>query len=156
MDNLDKDRALNVGRIDHVAFAFSSPERQDQACQEFSQMLGLDDWDEVLAPERSLRVLMSWGGCIELVAPTGPGSILDEFLEKNGEGFFTLTFGVEKLEDACAHVERLGRSTRRTGGHPSLSQRFDVFKQSIIEERLTGGMRLVLSEHRGFTPKPKA
>lgn len=156
MADIDKDKAINVGRVDHVAFAFSSTERQDQACKEFSELVGLDDWDEVLAPERNLRVLMSWGGCIELVAPTGPGSILDEFLAKNGEGFFSLVFGVEKLEDACAKVERLGRSTRRTGGHPSLSQRFGVFKQSIIEERLTGGMRLILSEHRDFTPKPKA
>ena len=155
MEVLDKDRALNVGRIDHVAFAFSTTDRQDQACQEFSELLGIDDWDEVLAPERQLRVLMSWGACIELVAPLGPGSILDEFIEKNGEGFFTMVFGVEKLEDTVAHVEKLGRTTRRTGGHPSLSQRFDVFKQSIVEERVTGGMRLILSEHRGFTPKPR-
>lgn len=155
MEVVDKDRALNVGRVDHVAFAFSSPERQDQVCKEFSDLLGIDDWDEVLAPERALRVLISWGACIELIAPTGPGSIMDDFLAEHGEGFFSLVFGVEKLEEAVAHVEALGRTTRRTGGHPSLSQRFGTFKQSLIEERLTGGMRLILSEHRNFTPKPK-
>jgi hypothetical protein len=151
----ERQKSINAGHVDHVCFAYKTVDSQDKARQEFSTLLGLNDWDDMVVVKRNLRVLISWGGGLELIAPIGPGSILDAYFEKNSPGFYSLAFGVDTLEKAMEHFEQHGRVSKRTTGQheqPSLMERFDVFKQSLVEGPV-GGVKLILAEHRGFHPK---
>jgi hypothetical protein len=142
-----------VGHVNHVCFAYASAESQENARREFSQLLEIDDWDEMTTdPGRKLRVFISWKSGIELIAAMGPGSLIDEHLAKHGEGFYSLSVGVADLDASMARINALGRETRRTGGHPDQKQRWEVAEQASIIGPV-GGIKLIVGEHRGYKPK---
>jgi 4-hydroxyphenylpyruvate dioxygenase-like putative hemolysin len=140
----------SVGRVDHVCFIYSSVERQNAASEEFGALLGVNDWHEMESPSRKLRVLMSWNGGIELIAPTEPNSYLDNHLARHGEGFYSFAFGVENLDDAVESLEAQGRTAARTEGHPESRARFAVARQAVIGGPV-GGHKVIISE---FKKKP--
>ena len=56
-----------------------------------------------------VKVLMSWDGGIELVAPIeGAGSHIDTILEQKGEGLIGVVWAVPDADKAKAAAERLG------------------------------------------------
>jgi hypothetical protein len=138
----------SVGRVDHVTFAYRSPERLDAARDDFASLLGIDDWEEIDAPDLHLRMLMSWGSGLELMCATGPGSMIDEYLEHHGDGFFGLVIGVADLDDALSRFREHGREPLFVSNatYPHVLARFDSFRSATLGD--VGGIRTVLGEYQ--------
>jgi hypothetical protein len=136
------------GRVNHISFVYASPERQEAARDEFTSLLGVNDWDEVVAPDRRIRVFMSWDSGLELLCPTGPGSILEDHLERHGEGFYSLVMAVPDMEESLLRLKEHGREPvyvrSPTYGH--VLERFDSYRSALLGD--VGGIRLVLGEYR--------
>jgi len=100
--------------LHHVVFAVA-PERHATAVQMFS------DLGFVLEPlqltELGLDIHLDWNRGIELISPI-PGSTgevartVNEFLERHGDGVFTVVVGVRDASSADAVAERYGATTR--------------------------------------------
>jgi hypothetical protein len=148
---LDKAKRRNVGRIDHIILLYRTRESQEQARQSFSELLGVDDWDEIGEASEGLYIFISWRSGIELVCPTRPVGTFERHLAAHGEGFYCLVFGVANLAQAIANVERLkGRAPRALGDPPpKVLERFCVAREAVVGE--VAGLRLMLGE---FVAKP--
>ncbi|HEX5254103.1 MAG TPA: hypothetical protein VFW69_09560 [Mycobacterium sp.] len=100
--------------LHHVVFAVA-PERHATAAQMFG------DLGFVLEPlqltELGLDIHLDWKRGIELISPI-PGSTgevavsVTEFLERHGDGVFTVVIGVPEAAAADAVAERYGATTR--------------------------------------------
>jgi Glyoxalase/Bleomycin resistance protein/Dioxygenase superfamily len=137
-----------VPRVNHVSFVYATPEHQEAARDEFTSLLGISDWDEVLAPDRGIRVFMSWDSGLELMCATRPGSILEEYLERHGEGFYSLVMAVRDMDESLRRLKEHGRDPvyvrSPTYGH--VLERFDSFRSALLGD--VAGIRLVLGEYR--------
>jgi hypothetical protein len=137
-----------VGRVNHISFVYASPERQEAARDEFTSLLGVNDWNEVVAPDRGIRVFMSWDSGLELLCPTAPGSILEDHLERHGEGFYSLVMAVPDMDESLLRLKENGREPvyvrSPTYGH--ILERFDSYRSALLGD--VGGIRLVLGEYR--------
>ena len=88
--NVDRE---NVGRIDHIILIYKNEENQLKAKQQFTETLGIKDWQEVGQAEQGLSIIISWDSGIELVYPTDDNPAYQKHLEKHGEGFYGMVFG---------------------------------------------------------------
>lgn len=105
----DTRQRQNVGRIDHIVMAYASRENLARAREEFSQLLGVDDWEDLGdLDDVKLSIWISWKAGLELICPIGPGSFVDDHLAKHGEGFFEMVFGTADLASAMERVNRSG------------------------------------------------
>ncbi len=104
--------------LHHVVFAVA-PERHVAAAQLFSD-LGFVFQTLQLA-EHGLDIHLDWDRGIELISPI-PGSTgevavsVTEFLERHGDGVFTVVIGVPEAATSDAVAERYG-ATRRFRQH---------------------------------------
>jgi hypothetical protein len=142
----------SVGRVDHVTFAYRTPERLEAARDELTSLLGVDDWEEIDAPDLRLRMLMSWDSGLELLCATGPGSMLEEQFERHGEGFFGLVIGVADLDDALQRFKEHGREPLFVSNatYPHVLARFESFRSATLGD--VGGIRTVLGEYEPKAP----
>jgi 4-hydroxyphenylpyruvate dioxygenase-like putative hemolysin len=100
--------------LHHVVFAVA-PERHAVAAQMFSD-LGFV-FEPLQLAELGLDIHLDWNRGIELVSPI-PGSTgsvagsVNEFLERHGDGVYTVVVGVPAAETAQVIAERYGATTR--------------------------------------------
>ncbi|MDO8673816.1 MAG: VOC family protein [Dehalococcoidia bacterium] len=96
---------MKAEKIDRVHIAVKD---LDKATQFFSEILGTT-FSETAIEEKSIsaKVKMSPIG-LELVASTDPSSAFAKFIEKRGEGMFSLCFKVPNIEEAIAELAALG------------------------------------------------
>jgi 4-hydroxyphenylpyruvate dioxygenase-like putative hemolysin len=100
--------------LHHVVFAVA-PERQADVAKLFTD-LGFGFEDLELA-ELGLHVHLDWNRGIELISPV-PGSdgavaaSVNEFLERHGDGVYTVVIRVPGASAAEAVAERYGATTR--------------------------------------------
>jgi hypothetical protein len=141
----------NAGRIDHVILIYRTRESQEQARRSFSELLGIDDWDELGEASEGLYIFISWRSGLELVCPTRAVGTFDRHLAAHGEGFYCLVFGVASLEQAVANIARLnGRAPRELPDPPArVLERFAVAREAFVGE--VAGLRLMLGE---FVARP--
>jgi hypothetical protein len=141
----------NAGRIDHIILLYRTRESQEQARKSFTEMLGIDDWDDLGEASEGLYILISWRSGLELVCPTRAVGTFERHLAAHGEGFYCLVFGVADLEQAVANVARLnGRAPRLLPDPPAkVLERFSVAREAVVGE--VAGLRLMLGE---FLPRP--
>src|SRR5258706_13822299 len=104
----------NVGRIDHVLLLYRSRESQDSARHRLTELLGIDDWDEVGEGDEGIYIWISWNSGIELICPTREVPAFEKHLAVHGEGFYCLVYGVADLDRAVAQV------TQASGRAPHL------------------------------------
>ena len=105
----------NVGRIDHVAFFYSTFERLEETRNRITSVLGLDeaDWEKPadLDPPFNMRTQPCWSAGLEIVCPV-PGHELDWFgaplIAERGEGLGAVVFGVDDIDEASRRAERVG------------------------------------------------
>ena len=142
---------VHVGHVDHVCLACRSAENQGNARREFSELLGIDNWDEMNTDQsRKLWVCISWKSGIELTDAPGPGSAIDEHLQKHGEAFTVCP--------PVADHEESWRGSRPWAGPPSgraaipIRSTWEVAEQASIVGPV-GGIKLIVGEHRGYKPK---
>ncbi len=100
--------------LHHVVFAVAA-ERHATAAQMFSD-LGFV-FETLQLTELGLDIHLDWNRGIELISPM-PGSTgevalsVTEFLERRGDGVFTVVVGVPEASSAAAVAERYGATTR--------------------------------------------
>lgn len=100
--------------LHHVVFAVA-PERHATAAQMFSD-LGFV-FEPLQLTELGLDIHLDWNRGIELISPiagsTGEvaGSVT-KFLERHGDGVYTVVIGVQEAPTADAVAERYGATTR--------------------------------------------
>jgi methylmalonyl-CoA/ethylmalonyl-CoA epimerase len=100
--------------LHHVVFAVAA-ERHATATQMFSD-LGFV-FETLQLTELGLDIHLDWNRGIELISPT-PGSTgevalsVTEFLERHGDGVFTVVVGVPDASSAAVVAERYGATTR--------------------------------------------
>lgn len=100
--------------LHHVVFAVA-PERHAAVTQMFSD-LGFV-FEPLQLVELGLDIHLDWNRGIELISPI-PGSTgevavsVTEFLERHGDGVFTVVIGVSEASRADAVAERYGATTR--------------------------------------------
>jgi hypothetical protein len=138
----------NVGRIDHIILLYRNRESQDDARQKFTDLLGIDDWDEIGEGSEGIYIWISWGSGIELICPTREVPAFDKHLAAHGEGFYALVFGVASLEQAMSHIKRLtGRAPHALGTAPApVYDKFEIANEAVVG--VVGGMRLMLGEFK--------
>ncbi|ORW92912.1 hypothetical protein AWB92_14755 [Mycobacterium sp. IEC1808] len=100
--------------LHHVVFAVA-PERHAAAAQMFTD-LGFA-FENFQLPELGLDIHLDWNRGIELISPVpgSPGEVaasVNEFLERNGDGVYTVVVGVAAASAAEAVAERYGATTR--------------------------------------------
>jgi methylmalonyl-CoA/ethylmalonyl-CoA epimerase len=96
-----------VEYIHHVAFAFYD---LDKAIKIFRDILGIDSSPVVKLPSRGVHVVTFDVGesQIEILAPYKDDSPVKAYLDKNGEGFFYIAFGVEDIVEEMTRVNQIG------------------------------------------------
>jgi len=140
----------NVGRIDHVLLLYRNRQNQDDARRKLTELLGIDDWDDVGDGDEGIYIWISWKSGIELICPTREVPAFEKHLAAHGEGFYCLVFGVSDLDRAVENVKRVsGRSPHLLGAAPSkVYEKFDIAREAIVGT--VAGIRLMLGE---FAPK---
>lgn len=107
---------MNIRRVHHVNFLVRDLEA---AIARYEQTLGLrlDRMDEL--PGRGVRTARFRAGetWIVLVQPVADGEPM-RVLERDGEGFFLISYEVDDLDAAADHVRRSGVPT--TSGQPRI------------------------------------
>ena len=105
---------MTAPRLHHVVFAVS-PERHATLAQMFIE-LGFRLQPAEL-PDLGVRVSLDWDRGIELISPI-PGATADvarsvqAFLDKGGDGIYTVVLQVPDAADAEAVAERYGSAIR--------------------------------------------
>ncbi|GAA4298299.1 VOC family protein [Mycobacterium paraffinicum] len=100
--------------LHHVVFAVA-PERHAVVAQMFSD-LGFA-FEPLQLTELGLDIHLDWGRGIELISPI-PGSTgqvagaVTEFLQRHGDGVYTVVIGVPDASAADAVAERYGATAR--------------------------------------------
>lgn len=101
-------------QLHHVVFAVA-PERQATAAQMFTE-LGFS-FENTTLPDLGLTIYLDWNGGVELISAI-PGASADvatsvsEFVDRNGDGVYTVVLRVPGASDAEAIAERYGAKTR--------------------------------------------
>ena len=93
-----------IDRVHHIAFVV---ENLDTRAEWFESVLQLEpDYCEVIEGEFNLEVLVYNldDVLIELITPTTDSGWVYDYLEKNGEGFFHIAFGVEDIESVVRQI----------------------------------------------------
>ena len=101
-------------KLHHVVFAIA-PERHDEVARLFTE-LGFS-LDSVDLAELGLRVSLDWNRGIELMSPLPESTatvagFVNEFIDKNGDGIYTVVIRVPDTPAAEAIAERYESLTR--------------------------------------------
>lgn len=148
MDTHKETDRENVGRIDHSVFIYRNEESQKKAREHFSTILGIDDWDELVEADQGVHIFISWNSGIELICPTKPIPAYERHLDKQGEGFYAMVFGVADLDEAMVYIEKIeGCKVQPLGPAPcGVFNKFDIVREAIIGK--IGGVRVMIGEFK--------
>jgi methylmalonyl-CoA/ethylmalonyl-CoA epimerase len=129
-------------KIDHIGIAVKS---LTDAVKVYQDAIGLSvsGYDQV--DEQGVRVAMLDVGesRIELLEPTGPGSPIEKFMAKRGEGIHHIALTVDNIEETLKQLKatgvRLIDETPRRGAHNT--------RIAFVHPSATHGVLLELVEH---------
>ncbi|MHB8765857.1 MAG: VOC family protein [Deferrisomatales bacterium] len=101
---------MKATAIDHLCFVVRS---LDEAVARYRDTLGLEPDGVYTAESEAIRVARYYleNVALELMEPTRPDSDVGRFLEKNGEGFFLISY---RVDDAAAGLTELRAKGYRT------------------------------------------
>lgn len=126
-------------QLHHVVFAVA-PERQSEVAALFTA-LGFTFNDAELT-ELGVRVQLDWNRGIELISPL-PGSTasvatkVNDFLDRQGDGVYTVVLRVPDASAAEAVAERFGSTTRFRQGFSGDGSYLDEIDLSVLGLPLT-------------------
>lgn len=94
---------MNVEKIDHICFAVRD---LDSARERYEEDLGFELDTIYTAESEKIRVARYYVGevAIELMEATGPESEVAKFIERQGEGFFLISYRVPDVDGALAEL----------------------------------------------------
>jgi len=112
MDNTEAaTQVLGLIRLDHVGLAVADLEA---AIAHYEQLFGMRCLHVEDNPAQGVREAMlsigpdPAGGCLQLLAPTGPDSPIARFLDKSGPGVQQIACAVEDVDAACEQLRARG------------------------------------------------
>jgi methylmalonyl-CoA/ethylmalonyl-CoA epimerase len=78
----------------------------DAAVERYRATFGIEDFHREALPERGVRTARFRAGesWVVLVQPTRPDGVPGRYLAEHGEGLFLMSFGVDGLDSARAHM----------------------------------------------------
>ena len=137
----------NVGRIDHVIFAYRTFERAEETREKVSALLGLEmgDWMKPaeLGPPFNLRTTVHWEAGLEIVSPLEGMEdqwFATQAIAERGEGVCAVVFGVDDIDEASRRAERVGlpvlqrlQDSRSPDGADSVHAGLPFFFGDVIE-----------------------
>ena len=93
--------------IDHICFAVKDLEKAKAI---FETIFDIKPAVEYTSDEEKIRVIRYYVGdvAIELMEGTSPDSDVSRFLEKEGEGFYLISFKVEDVEKGIKELKEKG------------------------------------------------
>jgi len=91
-----------------------------------------------------IRAVYSYLG-LELVESTGPGSMIDKFIQQRGEGVFCIVIKVSDLEEAIRRFEAKG--LRRTG-----ELKIGGMREVAFHPKDAHGLQIILVEYQAKHP----
>ena len=122
--------AQRRARIDHIISCIEIARTRKARGGSSTELLGIDDWDDVGEGDEGIYILISWGSGIELICPTREVPAFEKHLAAHGEGFYSLVFGVADLDRATEHITagerpllRIRSALRRPGSSRSSTSR---------------------------------
>jgi hypothetical protein len=142
----------NVGRIDHVAILVS-PENFETCVERMSRVLEVK-FVRARRKDLGLLIAMDWDAGLEILAPTGPDSLLWSRLQTKGEGHVSIIFGVKDLDAAKARAEAEGLSVGpEVGliGEEPWAARFEVLREAALGDICGTNISLGQVEPHGET-----
>ncbi len=130
-------------RLDHIGIAVRDLER---SLGFYRDVLGLrhEQTCEETARQLTAAVLDGGNTHLELLQSTAPGSLIERFIEKRGEGIHHLCFEVEDIQAALAQLEQAGMRLVDRQPRPGVGGALVAF----VHPSSTGGVLLELSEKK--------
>jgi hypothetical protein len=155
--------AQAVGRVGLVVLACELANHQSIVTR-LSEALDIHDWDGPAdLPLFGLRVAVSHGSGLEIVAPLDAGSAVSAHLRERGEGVFAVVFGVDDLARATQYAAAHGMPppaslpglpdavvidslVANEGGpvFPSYPDRFAVHRETVLQQ--VAGIHVILGQ----------
>jgi len=126
-------------QLHHVVFAVA-PERQAAAAQMLTE-LGFS-FDRTELTELGVSIYLDWNGGLELISAI-PGATADvatsvnEFVERNGDGVYTVVLRVPEASAAEAVTERYGSKIRFQQSFSGDGSHLDEIDLSVLGLPLT-------------------
>jgi len=137
----EKGLAMLFEKIERVAVGV----KDLKAAQEFFADLLDIRFDEPLTDDNmKIRAVYSYLG-LELVESTGPGSMIDKFLQQRGEGVFCIVIKVSDMKEAIRRFEAKG--LRRTG-----ELKVGGMREVAFHPKGVHGLQIVLVEYQAKHP----
>jgi methylmalonyl-CoA/ethylmalonyl-CoA epimerase len=98
---------LTFQQIDHVGIAVAD---LDAGIARYRDLLGVDPSVRKRMDKDGIdAAMLDLGGThVELIAPTGPESVISAFLEKRGEGMHHVAYRVDDIRAALEHLREQG------------------------------------------------
>lgn len=95
---------MKIEKIDHICFAVKD---LDAARENYEGTLGFKLDTIYTAESEKIRVARYYVGevAIELMEATGPDSEVAKFIERQGEGFFLISYRVPDVDEALAELK---------------------------------------------------
>jgi len=95
---------MKIEKIDHICFAVKD---LDAAREKYEGILGFKLDTVYTAESEKIRVARYYVGevAIELMEATGQDSEVAKFIERQGEGFFLISYRVPDVEDALRELK---------------------------------------------------
>jgi len=122
--------------VDRIAIAVKDLEK---AVAFFSDLLDIDFFIFPLKEGMGMRGAYSACG-LELIAPTGPDTMLDRFIEKRGEGLWSLILKVKNMDEAIRKFEEKG--LKKTG-----DVTFGTMREVGFHPKGSFGVEITLAEY---------
>jgi hypothetical protein len=130
----------NVNHLDHVLW-LCRLENIEHYVGKLSALTGRSFHGPVDRADLGARVFISWEGGLEIIAPLDMDTPFTAQcrarLGQNGEGLWTVVFGVPDIQEARARAERLGYQTSDLIENPEdapWQHQTKVMKESVVGE----------------------
>lgn len=101
---------MKLRSIDHICIAVKDLEK---ARRVYEEDLGLELHTTYVAESEKIHVARYYIGdvALELIESTAPDSDVARFIERQGEGFFLISYRVDDVDEALAELQAKGRPT---------------------------------------------
>ncbi len=102
---------MNIKKIDHIGIAVKD---LDNALKLYTDVFGLKIMKIEEHEDLKLKIafLQMGEAMLELVQPTGPGSLSAKWIEEKGEGLYHLALRVENIHEALERLAEKGIAMR--------------------------------------------
>jgi hypothetical protein len=119
----------------------------EAAARELVDLLGLD-FERSVTEEHGVLSLTDWEAGLELAGPSRPDSALAPSLRERGEGFLTVVYRVDSLDELVERARAKGIDVLVDLDLGTVEGRFRSYRQvSLASEKLPGRASFTFAEY---------